>query len=87
MTKSSILSAERRLARALRKAFATCKARISLSDLEIALHSKDVTHAMRVVNNGNLEDALQPVKKIAAELFLKGRKDGAEILAKALRRV
>ena len=84
MNKPQRIKAEKRLRRALLKAFSIWRSRINMSALETALRNGDKVQAMRVINRANLEDTLVPVERIVYDLVLKGGKSGITLVNKVV---
>jgi len=69
---------EARLARALVLAMQRLRSRIPLEALARAISGADVRAASTVVENFDIEDALEPSGEILRDAFMKGGKFGAE---------
>jgi hypothetical protein len=69
---------EPRLARAIRKAIRKVAAKVSIYDLSVAIGSKDVKRALKLIQRAVLIDALTPCARIIEDTVIKGGRIAAE---------
>lgn len=69
-----------RLRRAFVRATVRMKSRISMRELENALHEKDVRRALKAVREDEIDDVLSALTGILRDSFLRGGKIGAKVL-------
>ncbi len=76
---------EPRLSRAVRTAVERMRASVSINDLAMALHAKDVKRALALLSPAVVKDALLPAGTIVKEAVMRGGRLGAEQVNAAIK--
>lgn len=71
-------SIQPRLARAVQRAVAKLREGISINDLAMALHAKNVKAATALLTDSSMRDALGPARTIVRDAFFRGGRVGAD---------